>query len=821
MLGLAIIFAVSTIRNYNFSDHQEHIDDYVVIHEDTNLKSPKKSDTYTETFIHVDETNNNLNWSYTAANNDWCYYENGHYIIENVTLTAVGSGSGILIENSNVTFIIRNCNVTNTGTGAYDAGIEMINTSNGTLINNYCYDNGRIGILLADDCDNNKVTGNTATNVAGSAQDFGILLYQYCDNNIILGNTANNNEIWGIRLEYWCHNNTISGNTGSNVGTSKQDWGIGCKWYCENNTFSENTANDNTWDGINLNDECLNNTIKGNTANDNDRYGILLYDECNNNTISGNTVNLSGDNGIYLWINCSSNEILGNTANDNGADGIRIYDDCDDNTIIGNLFKNNQNYGITIEGGACENNLLYFNSLKENLIYHASDSGTNTQWNISEVGNYWDNHTTPDSNNDGIVDIPYTWIDGSANSEDNFPLVESPLYGGEKIHIDDSGVSALNWSMTAKLKYWCSGSGAYSDPYVIIGLEINGSGSGIGILIGNSSAYFIIEYCMIYNAEVGIEIMESSNMTIINNNINDINGTVGINGGLGTDGGAGSAAIGIALYDCVNANISLNNINNISGGNGGLGGNGADGNPGGPGGKGGNGNNAYGIYFNNSKEIYNSYNNISSIIGGKGSAGGKGGKGDNGDPGKNGGIGGAGGSGGLGSGIYYENSTYITNEWNNIWNIMGGAGGNGGTGGAGGNGGSSSEDGGDGNVGGAGGSSGLGFGIYYDNSTHIINEWNSIWNIASSAGGSGGVGGVGGNGLYAGAGGNGEAGGVGGLSWGIYYNNSTHITNDWNSIWNIMGGAAVMGAQVVMEVLIQLAVWGELVVMVKLVGWEA
>jgi len=78
---------------------------------------------------------------------------------------------------------------------------------------------------------------------------------------------------------------------------------------------------------------------------------------------------------------------------------------------------------------------------------------------------------------------------------DNFPLAISPIHDGEKIHIDDSGVSAINWSLTAKITNWVSGSGTYSDPYVIDGLEIDGGGSGSGILINNSKNDYFIEIC--------------------------------------------------------------------------------------------------------------------------------------------------------------------------------------------------------------------------------------------------------------------------------------------------------------------------------------
>jgi hypothetical protein len=54
-------------------------------------------------------------------------------------------------------------------------------------------------------------------------------------------------------------------------------------------------------------------------------------------------------------------------------------------------------------------------------------------WNASDGGNHWADWTTPDSDTDGIVDVPYV-IFGPANGRDLLPLTESklvvPEFGG-------------------------------------------------------------------------------------------------------------------------------------------------------------------------------------------------------------------------------------------------------------------------------------------------------------------------------------------------------------------------------------------------------
>ena len=155
----------------------------------SNIVNPKASGGYSETFIHIDGSIAN-NWSWTAGNESWCYGEGtweNPYIIENVTVNCGGTGSGILIENSDTDyFIVRNCTVYNSGSGLGSAGINLDNTNNGVLTTNNCSNNNAGGIILFNDCDNNTISGNTAND----NNWFGIYLYDDCNNNTISGNTS-------------------------------------------------------------------------------------------------------------------------------------------------------------------------------------------------------------------------------------------------------------------------------------------------------------------------------------------------------------------------------------------------------------------------------------------------------------------------------------------------------------------------------------------------------------------------------------------------------------------------------------------------------
>jgi len=105
---------------------------------------------------------------------------------------------------------------------------------------------------------------------------------------------------------------------------------------------------------------------------------------------------------------------------------------------------------------------------------------------------------------------------------DNKNLKISAVSG--KIHIDN------NWTV-AKAAGIVTGTGTYSDPYIIEDLVIDGGGSGSGIWIENSNVYFKIENCTIYYAgpsgrsfkEAGIKLEMVSNGSLINNNASNNN----------------------------------------------------------------------------------------------------------------------------------------------------------------------------------------------------------------------------------------------------------------------------------------------------------
>ncbi|TFF89390.1 MAG: hypothetical protein EU548_07555, partial [Promethearchaeota archaeon] len=483
----------------------------------------------------------NNNWS-NAVSQDWCSGNgslNNPYLLENIKINAINSstGSGIYINNSRDTyFIIRNCTVYNSKSGVLYGGITLNNTHNGTLINNNCSNNLGHGILLFNNCIHNFIVNN----VVKFNSYCGIKLESHCSENIIIENKASANDLNGIELVDESNNNLIS----DNKVNSNQYNGIKLFNKCFNNSISKNEAKHNDEHGIGLHKECDNNTISNNLAYYNWDQGIEINYHCDNNTIAGNEI---FDNyiAIYLLNNCSNNIIHGNDVKYIGSIrfqnyGIFLKTDCDNNIISGNLIENNYNYGILVLWNDCESNIIYQNSLVGNgwstTGSQAGDAGTNTQWDFSGIGNYWDNFTSSDLDHDGVLDTYYTWIKGIANSQDRFPLLQSPVFKGDTIHINDDGLNAVDWETTEKLNLWCSGSGTFSDPYLLEGLDINASDSESCIFIENSNAYFIIQNCQVYNSgtkadDAGIKLENTTNglITYVNFSSHKRNGILLIN----------------------------------------------------------------------------------------------------------------------------------------------------------------------------------------------------------------------------------------------------------------------------------------------------
>jgi len=329
LLIFGIFFVFSHITTTNSSFNKVNCNKSTQNEDDSNLDNYKLKISAISGKIHI---NGNSGW--IAAKVAGICTGNGTYsepyIIEDLEIDGGGSGSCMLIENSDVYFKIENCTVYNSGIYWDDGGIKLSNVNNGELFNNSAISCGNRGLLIYS-CSNNNISENTVNNNLWgiNVRDSGNIIisgnsanYNYYDgiwllgsnNNVISGNTANYNNYTGIVLEDSIFNN-VSGNTVSN--NNYNTWSIGIELVdsSNDNIVSGNIVNNNRLRGISVGDS-ERNTIIGNTINDNS-YGINL-DYSNYNSIRFNIIE-ENDIGIYLKFS-NNNEISDNIFNGNTVD---------------------------------------------------------------------------------------------------------------------------------------------------------------------------------------------------------------------------------------------------------------------------------------------------------------------------------------------------------------------------------------------------------------------------------------------------------------------------------------------------------------------
>jgi len=226
------------------------------------------------------------------------------------------------------------------------------------------------------------------------------------------GNELMENGVYGIYL-IDSAKNTLKGNYANKSGNSGFEL-VGSDF----NILSGNIFADNKNDGIELKSS-ENNTVNGNIALMN-KDGICLEGGSKNNLIVQNNVTGNDIDGILLKMS-EQNAFLGNRIMNNPK-GI-FLESSGKNLIKDNRIGNNL-VGIQLNQYS-RDNVVYGNSLVNNINYNAYDESGINQWNIGSIGNHYSDYDRSingcmDADDDKICDSSRS-ISGGAG-RDGKPL---------------------------------------------------------------------------------------------------------------------------------------------------------------------------------------------------------------------------------------------------------------------------------------------------------------------------------------------------------------------------------------------------------------
>lgn len=351
-----------------------------------------------------------------------------------------GGGTGIVIR-INASFVnISRFTIRNGGSSVYDSiirinannaiitdcnissgyhGIMLNNSDRHRIYDNIMRDNTGDGIYLNQSDNNVNISYNTISN-----NNNGIYLYS-SDGNNIYNNVITHNNANGTFLNSSCDSNIIRNNNMSSNTFS----GLHINDFSNYSTVTNNNIYNNGDSGIIFENSSMNLNVSGNTIAGHLNYGIMLVGSTSN--LSSNTIRSNSKDGIYL--NADDNTTLfGNTIRSNTLAGIRLLNSTSD-YVFNNVIYSNGGYGAYLDfftlSNTLYNNKFYSNgdnaidkSMSSNAWYTTERTATNIIGGPNIYGNYWDDYTGSDTDDDGIGETAYTVY---ASNTDPGPLVDN------------------------------------------------------------------------------------------------------------------------------------------------------------------------------------------------------------------------------------------------------------------------------------------------------------------------------------------------------------------------------------------------------------